>query len=140
MECSNTSNLTEIARVGEKLCEVIDFNNKLIAAINTSIEGIALLDENGIYLWMNKAHERMFGYDEGELIGKSWTELYRDTDIEQFIECVFPIVEMTGSWHGEATAISKDGKTKVKEVLTLTALPDGGLICTCRNKYNSDDL
>lgn len=134
MECSNTNNLTEIAKVGEKLCKIMDFNDKLITAINTSIEGIALLDENGIYIWMNKAHETIFGYDKDELIGKSWTELYRKRDVNYFIDNVFPIVEMNGSWHGEATAISKDGRTKVEEILTLTALPDGGLICTCRDK------
>jgi PAS domain S-box-containing protein len=134
MECSSTNNLVEIAKVGEKLSRLMDFNNKLITAINTSIEGIALLDENGVYVWMNDAHETIFGYGRDELIGKSWTDLYSKEDVDYFVENVFPIIEMNGYWKGEATAICKDGKTKIEEVLTLTALPDGGLICTCRDK------
>jgi PAS domain S-box-containing protein len=126
--------LRELAKLGDKLGNVMSFNNKLITAINTSIEGIALLDENGNYTWMNTAHEIIFGYGKDELIGKSWTTLYSEDDVAGFVETVFPEIEKHGFWKGEATAISKDGKTKIEEILTLTALEDGGLICTCRDK------
>ncbi len=125
--------IAKIAKLGKKLNEEIDFNNKLIAAINTSIEGIALLDENGIYIYMNRAHEKMFGYSEGEMIGQSWTILYTDKDVVNFVDTVFPEIEKLGFWKGEAVAIAKD-KTKVKEYLTLTATNDGWLICTCRER------
>ena len=134
MDKVSNNNLVEIARVGCEIGKLMDFNTKLIAAINTSVEGIALLDENGIYTWMNEAHETMFGYSKDELIGKSWTTIYKKRDVNRFIDEVFPIIEENGYWRGEATAISKDGKTKIEEIVTLTALPDGGLICTCRNK------
>jgi PAS domain S-box-containing protein len=126
--------IAKIAKLGKKLNAEIDFNNKLIAAINTSIEGIALLDELGFYIYMNRAHEKMFGYDEGEMIGQSWTMLYSEKDVENFVTTVFPEIEKNGYWKGEATAICKDGKTKVEEYLTLTATEDGWLICTCRER------
>ena len=125
--------IAKIAKLGKKLNEEMEFNEKLIAAINTSIEGIALLDENGIYIYMNRAHEKMFGYSEGEMIGKSWTILYSDKDVVNFVDTVFPEIERNGFWKGEAVAIAKD-KTKVKEYLTLTATNDGWLICTCRER------
>jgi PAS domain S-box-containing protein len=130
----NDHRITKIAKLGKKLQKEIDFNNKLIAAINTSIEGIALLDENGIYIYMNRAHEKMFGYSKGEMIGKSWTILYSKEDIDKFVKNIFPEIEKHGYWKGEAVAISKDGKTKVDEYLTLTATNDGWLICTCRER------
>ena len=126
--------IAKIARLGKKLNEEMEFNAKLIAAIDTSVEGIALLDENGIYIYMNKAHEEMFGYSKGEMIGKSWTILYSQKDVTNFVETIFPEIERNGYWKGNATAICKDGKTKVDEYLTLTALPDGWLICTCRER------
>lgn len=126
--------IAKIAKLGKKLNEEIDFNNKLIAAINTSVEGIALLDEEGIYIYMNRAHEKMFGYSEGEMLGKSWTMLYTDKDVENFVDTIFPEIEKHGFWKGHATAICKDGKTKVEEYLTLTATSDGWLICTCRER------
>jgi PAS domain S-box-containing protein len=112
----------------------MEFNTKLIAAINTSVEGIALLDELGFYIYMNKAHEEMFGYSNGEMIGKYWTMLYSSEDIEGFVTTIFPEIEKNGYWKGEATAIHKDGKTKIEEHLTLTATEDGWLICTCRER------
>lgn len=126
--------IAKIAKLGKELQKTMEFNEKLIAAINTSIEGIALLDENGVYIYLNKAHEEMFGYNEGEMLGKSWTMLYTEKDVEKFVVTVFPEIEKHGFWKGEATAICKDGKTKVEEALTLTATKDGWLICTCRNK------
>lgn len=126
--------INKIARLGKKLNAEMEFNAKLIAAINTSIEGIALLDELGFYIYMNRSHEKMFGYDEGEMLGQSWTMLYSEKDVENFVATVFPEIEKNGYWKGEATAICKDGKTKVEEYLTLTATDDGWLICTCREK------
>ena len=126
--------IAKIAKLGKKLNEEMDFNAKLIAAINTSIEGIALLDEKGIYIYMNEAHEKMFGYSNQEMIGKSWTMLYSEKDVEKFVATIFPEIEKHGYWKGEATAIHKDGKTKVDEYLTLTATEDGWLICTVREK------
>lgn len=126
-------NLEQIKLLGEKLAKMERFNSLIIEAINTSHEGIALLDEHGNYIYMNKAHEVMFGYTEGELIGKSWTTIYSNEDIEWFSQNVFPIIEKEGKWNGEATAIGKHGN-KIKEVVYLTALSNGGLICTCRDK------
>jgi PAS domain S-box-containing protein len=126
--------IAKIAKLGKKLNAEMEFNAKLIAAINTSIEGIALLDELGFYIYMNQAHEKMFGYSNQEMIGQSWTMLYTDKDVEHFVDTIFPEIEKHGFWKGEATAIHKDGKTKVEEYLTLTATEDGWLICTCREK------
>ena len=126
--------IARIAKLGKQLESEMDFNKKLINAINTSREGIALLDQDGNYTWMNESHEKMFGYSKDELIGKSWTILYSKSDVDHFIETVFPEIEKHGFWRGEAIAIAKDGKTKIHEDLSLTSLDDGGLICTCRDK------
>ena len=118
----------------DELDKINLFKNSLIEAINTSHEGIAILDSDGNYIWMNEAHEAMFGYGKGELLGKSWSTIYSEEDTKWFIENVFPIIEKTGKWSGEATAISKDGVTPINEMVYLTSLENGGLICTCRNR------
>jgi PAS domain S-box-containing protein len=128
------SNLKEISILLEKFESLKTFNESLVEAINTSHEGIAILDEEGIYTYMNESHSKMFGYESNELIGKSWTILYSESDLEWFSQNVFPAIDKDGKWSGEATAISKDGETLIHEDLYLTALPNGGLICTCRDK------
>lgn len=127
-------NLLKIEELGNKLAKISKFNDMLITAINTSHEGIAILNSDGIYVYMNSAHESMFGYGKNELIGKSWTSIYSKDDVKRFIEHIFPIIDKEGYWSGEATAICKNGVDTIEEVVYLTSLPEGGLICTCRDK------
>jgi PAS domain S-box-containing protein len=122
--------VAQIEKLRLKVSSALSFQDKLIAAVNTSHQGIALLNMKGEYIWLNEAHEKMFGYEKGELIGQSWQVLYDDIDAKKFIEEVFPIVDRDGKWSGKAIANHKDKKTKIKECLNLTQLPDGGLICT----------
>ena len=128
------NNLSKIAALTKEVDDLMNFKHQIIKAINASHEGIALLDVNGNYTYMNEAHETMFGYGKGELIGKSWTTIYKPKDVEWFSANVFPVIGEKGKWSGEATAIKKDGVTPVYEMVYLTALPEGGLICTCRDR------
>jgi len=122
--------LKKIKELGDKLSNQMEFVDKLIEALDTTKEGIAILDKDGNYIFLNKAHEEMFKYDEGEMLGLSWSILYPEERVQWYIENVFPIVGKNGSWNGSDMAICKDG-TLQKEKVYLTQLPGGGLICTC---------
>ena len=124
-------NLRDIKTLSKKISAVFTQNEMLRHAINTSHEGIAILDDKGLYVYLNTAHEKMFGYEPGELIGKSWEILYKSEDILYFSSEVFPLLEKEGKWSGKYIGYAKDG-SRVHEELYLTALPNGGLICTCR--------
>lgn len=128
------TNLEKIKELGEKLAELERFNSLIVEAINSSHEGIAILDKNGNYIYINKAHEVMFGYERGELIGKSWETLYTQTTRDWFLENVTPVLRKTGYWSGETIGICKNKKTIVEQIVYLTLLPNGRLICTCRDK------
>ena len=124
-------NLDNIKSLSEKISAVFSQNEVLRLAINTSHEGIAILNDKGEYVYMNDAHAIMFGYDSGELIGKTWEVLYKQSDIDYFKETVFPIIGKEGKWNGKYVAYTKQGKP-VNEEVYLTSLPNGGLVCTCR--------
>jgi PAS domain S-box-containing protein len=123
--------LNKIEELTKELIDKITFVDKLQAAINTSHEGIAILDTEGKYIYLNNAHEEMFGYDPGEMVGKSWEILYKPEDIEFFKATVFPIIAEKGKWNGTYIGYSKQGDP-VHEEVYLTSLKEGGLICTCR--------
>lgn len=127
-------NLNKIAQLTKDVDDLMNFKHQIIKAVNTSHEGIAILDKEGNYTYVNEAHETMFGYDKGELYGKNWTVIYKPEEVERFKTSVFPTIEKDGRWSGEATAIKKDGITPVNEMVYLTSLSDGGLICTCRDR------
>ncbi|MDX2257151.1 MAG: CBS domain-containing protein [Pseudanabaenaceae cyanobacterium bins.39] len=126
---------------GECICVVVDIGDlkrtekdlqQKLAAIESAIDGIAIL-ENDKYLYLNHAHVEMFGYTKAdELLGRSWTALYSQSELDRFGREVFPVLGRDKFWRGEAIATRKDGST-FYEGLSLTLTNDGLLICVCRD-------
>ncbi len=103
-----------------------------LAAIEAAVDGIGIL-RDGTYTYLNQSHTAMFGYNHpGELIGKTWRELYSPEEIQRFEQEVFPVLQQDRSWQGEATAQRRDGST-FAEGLSLTLTDDNILICVCRD-------
>lgn len=121
----------DIKILSEKISNIFKQNELLKMAINTSHEGIAILNKKGEYIYLNEAHAEMFGYSVDELIGKTWQILYKEKDVEYFVNEVFPIIEQNSKWSGRYVGYAKNG-TPVNEEVYLTSLPNGGLVCTCR--------
>ena len=121
-----TRDITERHRAEQKLKEQGD-------AMEAAIDGMAVLDRNHNYIYVNKAHAAIYGYDDSsELIGKSWQVLYDGVELQRFHREIMPEVDQQGQWHGRATGLKKDGTTFPQE-LSLTALDNGGLICVVRD-------
>ena len=98
-----------------------------------AMDGMAILNGNGVYIYLNQAHAAIYGYDSpAELIGKSWRNLYSETELERFDDVIMPLFTETGRWRGEATGLRKNGSTFPQE-LSLTALEGGGIICVVRD-------
>jgi PAS domain S-box-containing protein len=111
-----------------------DENAALNLAISQSREGMALTDPQGVYVFMNAAHARLFGYESSsELLGRSWRMLYTASGIEYLEKTVFPGLRASGDWHGHMLALRKDG-TQFHQDLTLSLLADGSLVCNCRDR------
>lgn len=102
-------------------------------AIANSMDGIALLNAQGQYYFLNDIHVKMFGYDnQEELIGKTWQYIYEQEEIDRISKDLFPLLMTNGKWSGETLGKSKTG-TPVYQEISLTSLPDGGLVCICRD-------
>ncbi len=102
-------------------------------AIESAIDGIAILDEKETYVYLNLSHAQLYGYDRPEeLIGKSWRVLYNENELKRFDREIMPDFRKQGFWRGEATGLKKDGTVFPQEI-SLTSLPDNGLICVVRD-------
>ncbi len=101
-------------------------------AVEAAIDGIAIFDSQGCFLYVNDALVRIFGYrDSQELVGRFWHELYYGDEIARLERDVIPFLKQNGQWRGEAIAKKPDGSTFFEEVsLTLT---EDGFICICRD-------
>ena len=114
-------------KVAEKLLE------DRLAAIEASLDGIAILDGQGRYTYLNRNHAALHGYDDAkQLIGESWHRLYETDEQRRFEQSILPRVRLDKSWRGEATGRRRDGTTFPQD-LSLTSLDNGSLVCVVRD-------
>ncbi|MBS3795248.1 MAG: PAS domain S-box protein [Candidatus Thorarchaeota archaeon] len=102
-------------------------------AMDSSIDGIAILNENREYTYLNDAHADIYGYSRAEdLLGLSWKVLYDPEERDRFQQEIMPYLDENGHWKGVAVGRKKNGEKFPQEV-SLTLLEDGGLICVVRD-------
>ena len=102
-------------------------------AMDAAIDGMAILNEEGEYIYLNKAHVVLYGYENAEeLVGKSWRILYDSDALKRFDQEIMPEFSRKGSWRGEAVGMKKKGG-EFPQALSLTTMANGGLVCVVRD-------
>ncbi|WP_158056104.1 hybrid sensor histidine kinase/response regulator [Halorussus halophilus] len=97
-------------------------------AIETAKEGIAMLDEEGEFNYVNEAFAEIFGYEQRSLVGKRWETLNPEGILGRLTEEILPELERTGEWSGETIGKRDDGSTFVADV-TVSETKVSGLVC-----------
>lgn len=96
-------------------------------------DGLAITDAAGNYVYLNREHGEIFGYENAaELVGQSWETLYTPETLEFVKTHVFPELISHKIWRGELPAKRKDGSV-FWESLSLSLLPGGEIVCNCRD-------
>ena len=103
------------------------------AAFEASMDGIAVLNAAGEYLYLNRSHALVYGYPSPEeLVGKTWHVLYAESERQRLESLIYSGLEHHGCWRGEAVGLRKDGSLFPQEI-SLSALNDGGIVCVVRD-------
>lgn len=106
-------------------------------AVDHGMEGLAILNAEGLYTYMNPAHAATYGYEVEELIGTSWKDLYGPEQQAMIEQHHFPFMARVGYWRGELVGRKKTGEPfDVEVVLQQFSRSEGhklDVICTCRN-------
>lgn len=102
-------------------------------AISAARDGIAILNANWHYTYVNQAYAAIYGYNSPEdLLGQSWEHAYHPSELQRITSHLWPAITVTGHWTGEAL-----GQTQLNQAfyqdLSVTALTDGGYVCTVRD-------
>lgn len=109
----------------------------IIRAIEHGLEGLAFLDQEGRYTYMNQAHAAIYGYKPEELVGRSWKTLYAPIWIAQIEEQYFPMLLHAGRWAGQVQGLTKSGQEIYTELSFVRSQegqdPARWLMCTCRD-------
>lgn len=102
-------------------------------AMDAATDGIAILDADGVYQYVNQAHADIYGYESpGALLGETWKICYSEEQIHWFEEEVMPILREKGQWRDTAFGRRADGSSFPQD-LALTLLDDGGIVCVVRD-------
>jgi PAS domain S-box-containing protein len=104
-----------------------------LTAIESSMDGIAILNSEGEFVYLNQAHAIVYGYNfPEELIGSTWHILYDSDELERFQKEIMPLLMEKRFWRGEATGRRKDG-TFFPQELSLNVMEDNGIVCVVRD-------
>jgi PAS domain S-box-containing protein len=148
---SQTEMLELRRRVAELEQEVAQYRQSVpdtlrqqLTAIESALDGIAMLDQNGVYTYMNRAHAQVHGYDEpADLIGKDWTIVVPESELDRYQTEYMPQLYRDGRWRGEGVCKRRDGSLHLTDT-SLTLTENGGLVCVVRDltdrKRTDDEL
>jgi PAS domain S-box-containing protein len=102
-------------------------------AMDSAMNGMAILDAGGTYIYVNPAYARMMRNAKPEaMIGKSWREVSNRRNVAPGETEILESLKQYGKWFGPLTVHRDDG-TEVPTEFSVTALPDGGTICVSRD-------
>jgi PAS domain S-box-containing protein len=102
-------------------------------AMNTAVNGMAILDAESKYIYVNPAYARMMGNSAPErMLGKRWDEISNPADLTPVRDEIRTTLKQNGKWFGPITVHHGDG-TAVPMEVAITMLPDGGTICVARD-------
>jgi PAS domain S-box-containing protein len=102
-------------------------------AMDSSVDGISLIDEKGIHIYANSAFAKMFGFDSPKrIIGQPWRIVYAFQNLSKLEPEVRRALAHGGKWSSELSLQRPDG-SQISAEMTVALMPDGGTVCVCRD-------
>lgn len=115
--------------------KVNDHEKRLLSieeAISNSREGFGILDELGVFLYINEAYASLFGRTVDDMIGRHWETKYKNKSTIDYIHNeVLPKVNKEGTWSGIVKGETREGR-QLTQVVTLTK-HNNKISCHTRN-------
>lgn len=102
-------------------------------AMDSSVDGMAIVDGTGQYVYVNSEYARMCGHENANaMLGKPWRDVSNPEDTARTEIEIRESLERRGKWFGELTLHDHNGKALPIE-MAITAMSDGGVVCVCRD-------
>lgn len=103
-------------------------------ALRSSLDGIAIMNEHGEYIYVNQALAEIYEYDSPtELLGRNWSEFWvKEANQHLIFEEIIPYVIKKGRQQVQAVAPRKDGSRFYKEV-SLAAINKQQVVAVVRD-------
>lgn len=103
------------------------------SAMEAASDGMAILDPNLHFEYVNAAYATIHGYtDPQELIHQSFQIVHPTQEHAQLLNVVMARVGEQGAWHGELHGLRRDG-TIFDQEASLTRIEGGEFVCVVRD-------
>jgi diguanylate cyclase (GGDEF)-like protein/PAS domain S-box-containing protein len=103
------------------------------AALEASMDGIAIINERGEFNYVNHAFLKLFGYrNRTDLIGQRWTLVQTRRSYPRLMKEILPSFLVNGEWRGESHGRRRDGHSFPIEV-SMTRIGSGSAVCVIRD-------
>jgi two-component system cell cycle sensor histidine kinase/response regulator CckA len=102
-------------------------------AMDSAINGMAIVDADGKHTYVNPAYARMMGRPGPEsMVGRPWREVSNPEDVAPVENEIREALKEHGKWFGPLSVHHPDGTVLPME-MAITALPGGGVVCISRD-------
>ena len=102
-------------------------------AMESTEDGMAILDDNGEHVYANSAFARMVGFPSAQaVLGKSWRQVYDPRDLALLEAEISDSVSRTGKWSGQV-ALHRGADTTLPIEMAITKMAQGGTVCVARD-------
>jgi two-component system cell cycle sensor histidine kinase/response regulator CckA len=102
-------------------------------AMDSSADGISILNEKGLHIYANEAFAQMLGFASADrIVGQPWRIVYAFQEMDKLEPEIRRSLAQTRKWSSPIQLRRPDGTTLPVE-LAITAMPEGGTACVCRD-------
>jgi PAS domain S-box-containing protein len=102
-------------------------------AMDSSADGMAILNEKGVHIYANEAFARMIGFQGAKnVVGQPWRIVHAFQEMDRLEPEIRRSLAQARRWSAAILLRRPDG-SKLPVEMTITAMPDGGTACVCRD-------
>ncbi len=108
-------------------------------AMDSSADGIGILNEKGVHIYANKAFAQMLGLDSpAQIVGLPWRSVYSLQAVDKLQSQIRTSLAQTSKWSSPLQLRRPDNRS-LRVEFSITAMPDGCTACVCRDLSERDE-
>jgi PAS domain S-box-containing protein len=105
----------------------VESDGQFDSEVATELDAVGVVGPDERFDRVDTGYADLYDYDPDEVMGKHWTELHPDEEVEHIRTHVLPVVQEGGKWTGRSTGLRADGSTFTESKM-VTTLDDDHLL------------
>ena len=101
--------------------------------LDSTMDGIGITNEAGIFEYVNSSHVMLYGYTKKEFLQSHWSICYSRQTIDKLTNVAVPALRTNGYWRGENEGVRKDGTTFAQELVMSQISGSNKVFCIVRD-------